>query len=100
MADLLDVLDVITAADTVDAPPAHFHTSTRWSAQELEDAFEKRCTRAEVEEPKGILGVLIWSHMWHLSWGREPTPGRHSIITTCPCALTRCSFWEAVRATP
>ncbi|GAB4097680.1 hypothetical protein GCM10028787_31550 [Brachybacterium horti] len=91
MADLFDVLDLMLADEhSAGSAPRHFHTSTRWSLEEVLNAYELELKRADLDE--GTLGISRRSHMWHVIWRSTPR-GAHPIEVIC--ADLRCDHHGA-----
>lgn len=79
MTDLLDLLTIIEADNAPDGhAPEGYTADPRWTPDDLQDAYELRCRRAEFESERGTLGIAFWSHMWHCSNRQEPS-GAHPI---------------------
>lgn len=77
MADLLDLLEVITAAPTT--APQGFTTDPQWSLADLEDAYAALRARARVELEGGASGIARWSHCWSRGWRASRPAGAHPI---------------------
>lgn len=113
--DLLDLLEVVTAAPT--EAPQHYTTATDFTPAQFDEAYEAVCKRAEVDGT--TLGVRLWSHMWASDFATQPTRGAHPMEVvsahlecrcrrevSCQCVTALvyrawcgdCAYWTSIHA--